>query len=85
MGTSSTSLALFDNGDSISDIGKHFSSFTTTFIMANGTEPSPSTDHKEELGPGRLGSFADDSYSAYVGMELSSGPHPLGATTAQCA
>jgi len=57
-------VVLFDNGDSISDIGKHFSPFTITFIMAIatftmaiGTEPSLSTGYKEELGVEEAGAL----------------------------
>ena len=57
MGTSFSSVALFDNGDSTSDIGKHFSPFTITFIMDIGTELSLSIGYMEELSAGEAGAL----------------------------
>jgi hypothetical protein len=77
VGTSFTSVAVLDNGDLMSYIGKHFSPCTITFKMAIGTEPSLSTGFKEELGAGEAGSCTDDSLIQCLGWnwaELRSAP-----------
>jgi len=70
-------VALFDNGEAISDIGKHFPPFTITFIMAMGLNHPCRLVTRKNLVLEKLWPFADDSLMlclGWDGAELRSAP-----------